>query len=445
MRDLLTRWIRILAIAWPRMLAWYLLGEVVRSAVIQVAAPLAGTSKVLAMLLVPIAILARLIAYLGMFLAARDAMSAYRVVQGAAESARGIRERAREFAEVATSAIIPFFVVYDLIGGVADDLSSYATQAFRNNALAGDGSQFALDVGQGPGVLIVFLVALVLRLILQRFGSKLPEPFALLDIYLDAVWVFVAVNGVNSLLGPVLVWWQNRSIVAGVEQVTGELEQLWSGFRYSQVAIDVIVPLAAQLLLLPLAWAVIAAVVYTRSVAELRAADGLAHRVERRLAVYQRTLPPVIRDVVAVVRDEWDEKVPPAVVAIRLILRTGAVTALTFLGTAALLYAARQWLARGLVLAVGAHPLGFWIAVAPAVAVIAGAVIEPVRISLLAAFVDRGMERVLAVRGVAATREQLSDAAPEGPEEDRVSEVEEQVEEREEAYEAASDPAAPPR
>ncbi len=57
-------------------------GQCVRWAAIVIAAPLTADNTLGALLIVPIAVLARLISYIGMFLALRSAMPGYRMIAG---------------------------------------------------------------------------------------------------------------------------------------------------------------------------------------------------------------------------------------------------------------------------------------------------------------------------------------------------------------------------
>ena len=122
---------RILAANWPALLAWYLAGQVVRASIIALAAPIGPESPLGALLLVPIAVLARLVSYIGMFLVLRRSLPGYRALAGEGGLRfTSARETIGEFLRVLLVSIGPFFTLYALIGLLADDLSAYATAAF---------------------------------------------------------------------------------------------------------------------------------------------------------------------------------------------------------------------------------------------------------------------------------------------------------------------------
>ena len=63
--------LRVLARCWPALLAWYLLGWALRFLIIRLAAFVANANDVAGLLILPVAILAQLVAFVGMFLAVR--------------------------------------------------------------------------------------------------------------------------------------------------------------------------------------------------------------------------------------------------------------------------------------------------------------------------------------------------------------------------------------
>ncbi len=160
---------RALATAWPALLAWYLAGQCVRWAAIVVAAPLTADNTLGALLIVPIAVLARLVSYIGMFLALRRAMPGYRLIAGGDVGFASLRDAAREFMSVLLVTIGPFFTLYALLGLLTEDIRTYGNLAFRH---AGLGEQ-TFDAS-GPLVIAVVVIALGLRLGLRVFGRRLP-------------------------------------------------------------------------------------------------------------------------------------------------------------------------------------------------------------------------------------------------------------------------------
>ncbi len=383
MTALFGTWFRALAATWPTVLAWYLGGVVVRESVLSLAAPIGADSGLSAFLLLPLAVLARLISYVGMFLAVRRALPATRALAGPRQPGAG--RRAREFLDVLLASIVPFFVLYGLVGLLQQDVESYANRAARWSF--GKGLAF-LGPGSGPLVVAVIVLAFLGRQALQRWGDRLPRAFALLEIYLEAVWVFVAVSGISASLGPVLGWIRERQVVRWGVDGRQVLRELWTPLRVAIDGIDGLVPLLLQLIALPLAWLLVAGIVSTRDLAAVAEERVVPKRVEVRLRTVLGRLPAAIAKRRRRVDDEWDSVYRPLTVAARLIARTDPGALAAFLASSALVVAAQSWAVFAATRAIGANDFPFWSIVLPLVTIPITAVAETVRICLLAAAFD---------------------------------------------------------
>ncbi|QHC60500.1 hypothetical protein [Rathayibacter sp. VKM Ac-2760] len=399
MTALLRTWGSALARAWPAVLAWYLGGALVREAILALAAPLGPDVPLAAFLLLPIAVLARLVSYIGMFLAVRRAMPAFAAIAGSGVAAPRGRAAVGEFVGILLASIIPFFVLYGLLGLLQEDFASYANRAFAYSFGGGD----FLRPGDGPLVLLVIVLAFAGRLVLKRFGPRLPRGAALVEIYLEAVWVFVAVSGIAAIFGSVIGWVQDRRIVrAGLDLRQG-LRDLWDPIRVAVDGIDGLVPVLLHLLALPAAWLLVAGIVYTRELAAVAEERIVSARLEARLRSGAGRLPAAVLRQSHLVTDEWDDVYKPLSVAGRLILRSGPGVLAAYVSFYALLAGLVQWLLWGLTRAIGAHGPEWWSVAFPVVALAVAALAETARLTLLAAAFDRALDAWRRRRGVSST------------------------------------------
>ena len=375
----------ILACSWPFLLAWYLGGTLVRSGIMALAAPIGAESALAALLLVPIAVLARLVSYIGMFLVLRSSLVEFRRAAGGNVSARSLRDGIRDFLEVLLVAIIPFFTLYTLIGQLQTDFNDYARSAFRYSGIGGNN---VIDVGNGPLVVTVIVVALAARLILRRFGARLPRWVAIAEVYFEATWVFVALRGISSVFGDVTAFASSIRVVDQVLDARQSLIDVWEPIRAVFTGIDGLIPLLLQLVLLPLTWLLIAGLIYSRSLAGSIEENVLSRRLVVRLRAGVARLPRSIARQSYLVTDEWDDVGKPLSVAGKLILRAGALNLAVFAAVYSLIYVATQWATRGAYLAIGAHEYAYWINVYLSVLGVIAAVLEPIRITLLATAFD---------------------------------------------------------
>lgn len=383
---LLRIWANALVRTWPEVAAWYLGGTLVREAILALAAPLGPDNALAAFLLLPVAVLARLVSFVGMFLAVRGSMPVFAAVAG--EGIAAPRGRVGEFVAILLASIVPFFVLYGLLGLLQADFASYANRAYRYSFGGGD----FLTPGDGPLVLLVIVIALAGRIILKRFGSRLPRWATIVEIYLEATWVFVAVSGLSAVFVGVLEWVQDRQIVRWGLDSRQWLRELWEPIRLAIDGIDGLVPVLLQLVALPLSWLLIAGIVYSRELASVAEERIVSQRLEARIRARLIRLPLVMGRQSYLVTDEWDDVYKPLSVAVRLIARMGSLTLLTYLALYALLAALTQWLVYGLTRAVGAHDVAWWITAFPVVTTIVFAVTETIRICLLAAAFDRCLD-----------------------------------------------------
>jgi len=406
---------RILAANWAPLLAWYLAGQVVRASVIVIAAPLGAESPLAALLLLPIAALARLVSYIGMFLVLRRSLPGYRALAGADVQFTTARDTIAEFLRVLLVSIGPFFTLYALIGLLSDDLAAYAGLAFRYAGPFGENSH-VLDVGDGPIVVAVVVIAFAARMLLKFFGPRLPGWTAVPGIYLEATWVFVALTGISSVFGPIVEWIGNRQVVHWWNGAREFLVNLAAPVRFVIEGVDWITPVALQLILLPLAWLFIASIIYLRALGTVvEDALPVSRRVGERLKAGASRIPRLLRQYGYLFTGTWDEVGRPAVFSGRLILRSGLGNLGIFLVAYALLFALTQWAYRLIFVAVGGHDLSYWFVANEVFNLVITSVTEPLRVALLAAAFGYCLQRWAADR-MPRLDEPAGAAAPATPE-----------------------------
>jgi hypothetical protein len=380
---------RVLAQTWPALLAWYLVGSLIRAAVIAIAAPIGPESPLAALLLVPIIVLARLVTYVGMFLVLRKALTGYRALAGAEVRFSSPGETVAEFVRVLVASIGPFFALYTIIGLLSEDLSAYARAAFRYSL----GSDGVLNVGPGPLSLAVVIVAFAGRMALKIFGPRLPQWTGIVGVYLEATWVFVALTAISSLFGDITEWIANRQVVVWWENAREFLSGLWGPIRFVIDNLDWVTPVVLQVVLLPLAWLFIASIVYLRALGTVRDEGFMPQAIAKQVDAGVSRVPAILRRYSYLVTGTWDEVVRPALFSGRIILTAGVGPLVIFLAAYGLLWAAGQWVVRGLYALVGPHDLGFWFTVDPVLSHAVSILIEPVRVVLLAVVFDYCLQR----------------------------------------------------
>jgi hypothetical protein len=402
---------RILAMTWPALLAWYLVGQVVRSGIIALAAPIGPESPISAMLLVPIAVLARLVSYVGMFLVLRRAMTGYREISGGDVSFTSFRDAAREFMSVLTSSIGPFFTLYAIIGLLFEDLSAYARATMRYS-LGAEHPQ-PLNAGDSPIVLIVVVAAFTLRLVMRILGPKLPAWSNVFGIYLDATWVFLALATIQNLFGGALAWIQARQVVHWINDAQAWLVSVWEPIQLAIEGIGWVVPVAAQVILLPMAWLLVAGIIYVRAIGNIETGISVP---KLPLRLVGAAPPDLLRRWRHIIVGGWEDVAGPVVLSGRMILRGRILDLALFVSAYGLLWAGSQWLARGVYTLIGPHDGSIWWDIDAVVAAGIGLITEPLRVVLLAAAFDFYLRRWSRRSGGAqSVKANLSSSPPSTP------------------------------
>ena len=404
---------RILAMTWPALLAWYLAGQVVRSGILALAAPIGPESPIGAMLLVPIAVLARLVSYVGMFLVLRRAMTGYRDISGGDVSFTSFRDGAREFLTVLTACIGPFFTLYAIIGLLFEDLSEYA-RATMLYALGSENPR-PLEVGDSPIVLIVVVTAFVLRMVLRIFGPKLPTWTSVFGIYLDATWVFLALYTLQILFGDAIAWIQARQVVHWINDAQAWLVSLWEPIRVAIESLGWVIPVAAQVILLPMAWLLVAGIIYVRAIGNIETGIRVP-KLPLRFAESTTGFAGLMRRWRHIIVGGWEDVAGPVVLSGRMIRRGRSLDLALFVSAYGLLWAASQWFARGVYALIGPHDGSIWWDIDAVVSASISLITEPLRVVLLAAAFDFYLRRWSRVSGGAqSVRANLTSSPPSTP------------------------------
>lgn len=365
---------RILAHHGLMLAAWYLGGEAAHQLLVQLAGVVGAYTTLGGLLLLPLAVAARLVSYVAMYLTVRPALAT------AAPAEVGVRA----FAGAVLASILPFFAFYASWGMLQADLYEFVNIA---SAIAlPDSGYDATQLGDRGGIIAVgvlpvavLLVALAARLVLGALRERLPSWTLALATYTEMLWTFM-------LFTLVLQWWRQvqewLSARAGmrwlqdfgdwVAATTAPVAMMWEGGVW-------LFGIAAAALLVPVAWLTVAGVIY-----------GTAFSVapapfQRRLAALRGPTSVLARTLVQRLEDLW--------AAVALSWRAGPVLFGSIVLAYALWSGAERLASRGLLQAVGGHETGFWEAFLPLLLVAVGVIAEPLRVALVATAYDAVVAR----------------------------------------------------
>lgn len=421
---------RLLWRHWPVLLALYLGAILARYGVIEFAGWVGSYNAVAGSLLLPVAILVRLIALVAMFLVLRDGMGQLRAISPL--PANGPARR-REFFDALMVGILPFFAFYAAWGYLREDAVSYSSRVLelstgRRIAAAllgtedgGDGLNGAITVT--PLTIAIVIVAFALRWLLKRHRDRLPRWFGVFAAYLEAVWVYFAAVVISDVVGAVSAWISTRQGMVWLGDLRAAIENVFAPLGWLWGATEWLLGEAGGIILLPVAWLTIAGVLYGQAVAPAalsteQLGGDVGHRIRRRY----RSLPARLRMRLG---DLWSDLIgrfTPIGHALVLMWRAGPVLIGGFVLLYTLLLALQGVLGMVIPRAFGPQDLyDFWFVNDELIFLIAPVLIEPVRIALVAGGYDgvigrlRGREaaarEAAAGEGEAETTEERDAAA----------------------------------
>ncbi|KDA06893.1 hypothetical protein DC31_07970 [Microbacterium sp. CH12i] len=388
---------RVLLRHWPVMLAWFLAGRLVHYVGIEVAGYVGAWSSVGGFLILPLAILARLISFVAMFLVIRDGL---RELQGIAPVPDAAAERRRTFVNTLLASILPFFAIYTAWGMLRDDVVDYTTKALEVNsgvrfqALV-DGVElpdleFANELSLNMTTALIIVGAYAGRWAWKRWSAKLPKALSLVAVYFEAVWVCFSLFLIRIAFDAVGGWADTRVGMQWVIQL-----RAWVGEQLRPVAwiwdgLEWFIGEVAGLLAEPLAWLAIAGVIYGQAIAAEK--PWTNHRLFTRSQERLKWVPSRARRILRELGADFTGRFTPILNAIGLMWRAGPVLIASFVLLYTVVLAGHGLLEFVIVRLLGPHDLfEFWGVADVLIALVASLIFEPVRISLVAAAYDRAL------------------------------------------------------
>ena len=407
MLTILRRTVSLWWQTWPWLVAIYLIGWFLRYWALHLAIHIGLThGDFLGSLILPLAPLIRLLTYLAMFLVIRSVAPGLQGVETDGQQAKGVFD-------VVMTAILPFLVIYAAWKLIVEDYYVYITSL--GHRLVADwkmaAAQQLSNSDIGPKLWIAVLVAFTLRQLMTRSRERLPRWTMIIAAYLEVLWLYLAIKASFVVLFGSPRWIRERRIMvwlAGVRDAAFShvhwLEQPWNLTGSVLGSVVSVVALA-------LAWLAIGSVVYgtpftptwagaRRVLLGERAGTAVGTVIERgRQAAQPRwqRLPVEIRRRVTEFARSQLGRFGPIADAWRLILHGGALPIAFFV----LAYTALVLLApngayfnqavtdgyvwRGAALLIGPHDWPWWQTYDQLIRALVGAVVDPLRITLVAA------------------------------------------------------------
>jgi hypothetical protein len=410
--PILTLTARLVVARWPQLLALYLAGWLARYMLIELASVFGAFSALAGLLVLPLAILARLGSFIVMFLVLRDAMPAFSDLNDRGDDGvdrAGRRPPRGKVSEIFLVSIVPFFAFYAVWQLFEEDTVQYAKSALEKTNFFDDSvTSSAINLVLDPMSIAIVVVAFIGRYLIKRFASKLPRWTNLIAVYLESVWVYVTIFLIVDQVEVVQAWVDSRAAIHLFTDLRATLTEMFAPLGALWGAVEWLIGAAGGLVLLPLAWLTLAGIVYGRALVQpkiaLRVENSRLARVRSRLGV----LPAGVRTRAKDAGKEFVGRWTPLANAVVLIWRAGVFPMGIFVLAYTVLEAANYWLRLAGVQLIGPHPLeSWWMNFDDMLSFGVSVLVEPLRIALIAAAYD------FCLRRLEERRETLPGADPE--------------------------------
>jgi hypothetical protein len=385
---------RLLVRHWPALLAWYLAGTLGRYAFIELAGLVGGYTAIGGILILPLAILSKLISVVAMFLVLRDGMPRLGVI---APPPADRRARLEGFRDALLSAVLPFMAVYAALGFLREDVAAYldaaltvklgreSVEIFTGTVV--DTSGTVDQLGWEPWTIAVIVVAFAGRWAWKRWQARLPRWTALVATYLEGLWVFLVAYFVGDALGAVTGWIDSRQAIAWLGDARAAIGDWFAPLGWAWDAVGWAVGQVGAVILIPLAWLTIAGVVYGQAV-DPRGLQWRGALVERARARYG-LVPERMRRRLGDIGSGVGSRFRPIWRALVLMWRSGPILIGAYVLAYVVVLLGQQWLQVGLTRLVGPHDFDmFWLVLGTPLLMVVPLVIEPLRTVVVASAYD---------------------------------------------------------
>lgn len=393
MFDILRATGRVLWMHWPALLAWFLGATLARQLLLEAAGIVGGHSATWGLLILPLAVLARLIGFVGMFLVVRDGL---RTLQSISPLPASARERRADFMATLLASVLPFFAVYTAQKELNVDVIAYANRALEErlgqigsedyDATSGD---VVLNLTFNVWTILIIVLAVAGRLAWNRWGDRMPKASALLALYLEVVWVFFSLLLLMQAVDAGVVWLGTRVFTVWVADLRTWIAGQFVPLEWMLQGLDWLFEHAGRVILEPLVWLAVAGVVYGQAIASGRL------RVQARLGERVRAgvdrVPAAVRDRVASLTTELRSRAVVMGQALLLLWRSGPIVIASYLLLYSVAKAIEPVLGFALVRLIGPHELTFWFGVTTTLTLIPMVIAEPIRVSVIAAAYDTSL------------------------------------------------------
>jgi uncharacterized membrane protein YkvA (DUF1232 family) len=401
--DVVVQGARLWGRHWPLLLAIALLGGAVRMGAIWAATAASANNNTLGFAILMVAPLGSVASIILMLHVMRGSLPRLTAASAVPAQLDPTTHRERRLLDLLASVLVPFLAVYASYGYLREDRQRFANAAAaqeytENSDILVSGADAIYSerfvVASGWVVIAIVIVAIVLRWGLARLEGKVhATPLGFVGAYVEVFWMAVLAVELTVQREKIWAWAESRR---ALDIVLGWWADLLEAIGPLAGPVDAVVDWAAglignldDLVVVPLAWLAVGAVVFGHKLTPRPLRTPRPARLERVPGPVRRWVTQATQPVVGDLRVRFMGLVN----GIRQLAVAGLapmlVFGLAFLASTRL----EDLLALGIRSLVGPQPVDTWLAFSQHIDTVTRAIGLTVTMALLAAAIDRVLDR----------------------------------------------------
>lgn len=385
---------------WVPLVFWFTAGYLAHDLALRGAALLALRNKWLGFAGLSISVLIMLASTIMMLHAVRPGLTPF---GGVRRQPQPVQDEPRvesspPIVDAIAETILPFLVFYGAWGLFVDEVRTWGTHAINQSLDAGLNAVDITENATGIPLAIAvgsWLIRAALETLYNRRGGRV---LGLSTALFEANWMFFAVISVSAIIGNAYDWIAERQVWETIRESLAMLPGLdlaWLANVWA--ALQPYFPTVKDGLLQPLLWLTIAAVVFGEKMD--RDADVIANSRFQAVGQAFGRLPRPVQRVTELFSREVREKWTPLANGVRFVLTAGPIFYLTYCLCYMVIDSGTAWLEVLAMRVIGPHPFDWWWPWLTPLEFVQQGLHEVLRIALLAAAFELGLERAWRRRG----------------------------------------------
>jgi hypothetical protein len=379
---------------WPQLTLLVLIGIVLNDQLLGLAVQAGLTSRLLGLTTLTLVVLVKLVITVTMFLVMRPALPALAAAHAAALGSAGAGPadgrrfpRLSSLAAVLTITLLPFFAYYAAWGLLANTVREYSMEYLHRAAFGGSGNP--LDITGSYLVVLSVVVTWALRRLFKAMKERTGAPvWRILIIVCETNWAFIGLYVLSQWKNEAWAWAEGTPVWEALRRLWEAIVPVAQAAQAAMVPVEQAPPAASDIVtslfyyaILPVAWLMMAAVIYGHDIA---ADPGwMRHRRLERIGSRYSSLPRALRDFIDHFIRGYRNRYLPIANSVRLTLGSSVMLILLLIVAWRAVGWGAIWARYGISHLIGPHDVDLWLVINQVPSLLFGSVVAATQPGIL--------------------------------------------------------------